>query len=274
MTILVTGATGNVGTEVVKHLLAAGATVRVLTRNPDAASFPPEVEVVQGDLLRPETIVPALAGITAMHLFPEPSTVAQVVDLAKQAGVRRLVVLSSDAVTDNPDDGFHRLVERAVEDSGLEWTHVRPGEFALNKRDTWAEPIRHGYVRLAYPDAKGVPVHETDIGAVAAAALVNDGHVGKIYRPTAPEARTQREQVMAIAEAVGKEVTIEVITPDQEREDLRRIGWPDDLIDYIHAHFEKWTAQTPEALPHVAEATGRRARTLGEWAADHVEDFR
>ncbi|WP_327026567.1 SDR family oxidoreductase [Micromonospora sp. NBC_01739] len=274
MTILVTGATGNVGKEVVKHLLAAGAQVRALTRDPDKASFPPEVEVVQGDLLEPETIRPALAGVTAMHLFSVPETAAQVVELAKQAGVRRIVVLSSDAVTDKHDDGYHLVVEKAVENSGLEWTHVRPGEFALNKRDSWSEPIRQGHVRLAFPDAKGMPVHETDIGAVAAAALVNDGHAGKIYRPTAPEATTQREQVMAIANAVGKEVTIEVITPEQEKEEMLQVGWPVEVIDYLHSYFKTWTDHPPEARPDVAEATGKRAHTLAEWAADHADDFR
>lgn len=274
MKFLVTGATGNVGREVVRHLIEAGASVRALSRNPAAAGLPPEVEVTKGDLLLPETLDEALEGITAVHLFPEPETAAAVVDLARRKGVRRIVVLSTEAVTDNPDDGYHRVVERAVEESGLEWTHVRPGEFALNKRDTWSAPIRAGRVRLAYPDAQGVPIHETDIGAVAAAALHEDGHAGKIYRPTAEQATTQREQVEAIAAAIDKPVEIEVITPAQEREDLRGIGWPDDLIEYIQAYQVQWTVTPPEARLDVSAVTGRPARTFAQWARDHVDDFR
>ncbi|MFI6026220.1 SDR family oxidoreductase [Amycolatopsis magusensis] len=273
MTILVTGATGNVGREAVKHLLAAGQQVRALTRTPETAALPPEVEVVRGDLLEPETIVPALAGVTAMQLYAVPETAAEVAELAKQAGVRRIVVLSSDAVTDNHDDGFHLVVEKAVENSGLEWTHVRPGEFAINKRDSWSEPIRQGHVRLAFPDAKGMPVHETDIGAVAAAALMDDRHAGKVYRPTSHDTTSQREQVMAIADAIGKPVTIEVITPAQEKEDMLQVGWPEDVIDYLQSYFQTWTNQPPVARPDVAEATGKRAHTFAEWAVDHAADF-
>ncbi|MFI7306329.1 NAD(P)H-binding protein [Micromonospora aurantiaca] len=274
MKFLVTGATGNVGREVVRHLCAAGVPVRAVSRNPAAADLPPEVEVVQGDLLRPETLEKAFDGITAMHLFPEPETAAAVVDLARRKGVRRIVVLSSEAVTDNPDDGYHRVVEKAVEESGLEWTHVRPGEFALNKRDTWSAAIRSGTVRLAFPEAKGVPIHETDIGAVAATALREDGHSGKVYRPTAEQTTTHREQVEAIAEAVGKPVTIEVITPEQEKEDLLGIGWPDDLVEYIQAYQRQWTVTPPEARTDVSTVTGRPARTFAEWARDHADDFR
>jgi uncharacterized protein YbjT (DUF2867 family) len=274
MTILVTGATGNVGREVVRSLREAGAPVRALTRNPAAARFPDGVEVVAGDLLRPESLVPALTGATALHLFAEPSTVDEVVALAKQAGVRRIVVLSSESVTDNPDDAYHGAVERAAEQSGLEWTHVRPGEFALNKVDTWAGPIRAGSVRLAYPDAKNSPVHEADIGAVAAAALTGDGHAGRIYRPTAADVTTQREQIEAIGAAIGRPVHIELITPEEERDDLRQVGYPDDLIDYIHDFLAATTVGPVEARPDVELATGRPARTFARWAIDHADDFR
>jgi uncharacterized protein YbjT (DUF2867 family) len=133
MTTLVTGATGNVGRIVVERLVAAGEHVRALTRDPSAAVFPENVDVVQGQLTQPSTLVPALRGVDHMYLFPVAATAKDVVALAKDAGVRRVVVLSSGAVTGGYDTDFHLPVEQAVEASGLEWTHVRPGEFMLTK---------------------------------------------------------------------------------------------------------------------------------------------
>src|SRR3990170_32540 len=99
MTILVTGATGHVGRQVVAQLVAAGAPVRALTRNPATAAFPAGVEVVRGDLLDPESLEPALTGVDRLYLFPEPRTATEVVAAAERAGVRRIVTLSSGAVT-------------------------------------------------------------------------------------------------------------------------------------------------------------------------------
>lgn len=99
MTILVTGATGHVGRHVVAQLVAAGAPVRALTRNPAAATFPAGVEVVQGDLLEPASVAAALTGVDRLYLFPEPRTATEVVSAAKRAGVRQIVTLSSGAVT-------------------------------------------------------------------------------------------------------------------------------------------------------------------------------
>ncbi len=110
MTILVTGATGNVGRLVVDHLLAAGAQVRALTNNPKKAALPAEVEVVEGYLGRVETLPAALAGVERMYLAPLPGTVREVVRLAKDAGVQHIVDLSSS----NGRPGGRRRPERLV----------------------------------------------------------------------------------------------------------------------------------------------------------------
>ncbi|MFD0395283.1 SDR family oxidoreductase [Streptomyces nogalater] len=183
MTVLVTGATGNVGRHVVTGLLAAGRRVRALTRTPDRSGLPGGAEITGGDLTRPETYERMLDGVEAVYLFPVPETAAAFAGAARRAGVRRIVVLSSDSVTDGTDTGGHRRVELAVEDTGLEWTHVRPGEFALNKVTLWAPSIRaEGVVRSAYPDARVAPVHEADVAAVAVTALLKEG------TPAAPTA--------------------------------------------------------------------------------------
>src|ERR1700754_1029106 len=107
MTILVTGATGNVGRIVVERLVGAGERVRVISRRPEAAAFPAGVEAGYGDLADPATMGGPLSGVQRLYLFPHPATAQDVVDQAKRAGVRRIVVLSSGAVTAGLDKDFH-----------------------------------------------------------------------------------------------------------------------------------------------------------------------
>jgi uncharacterized protein YbjT (DUF2867 family) len=278
--ILVTGATGNVGRNVVDQLVAAGEEVRAVTRNPAAATFPDGVEVVEADLARPETLLPALEGVERMYLFPlayltpviqsfsdvVPTT--EVVELAKKVGVRRLVMLGSS------DPDFEGL-ERAVEQSVPEWTILRPGEFAVNKLDYWAPSIRaEGVVRSAYPDARGTPIHEADIADVAIAALLEDGHAGARYELTGPQALTLREQVEAIAAGAGREIRFEELTHEQARAELIAQGMLPEVVDELILWYpEGYESFMPPVHP-ADRITGRPARTLTQWAADHAASFR
>jgi uncharacterized protein YbjT (DUF2867 family) len=275
--ILVTGATGNVGRLVAGRLVRAGETVRALVPEWDTESpvLPGGVEVFRGDLAEPRTLVDALEGVERLYLFPIASTAPDVVELAAKAGVQRIVVLSAAMVTDGVDTTYHWAVERAVEDSGLAWTHVRPAEFALNSVDLWAESIRsEGVVRMAYPDVPGVPIHEADIAAVAVAALLEDGHAGAAYTLTGPEAITQREQVRAIGAAIGRDIRVEELTPEQAREDMIRQYIPAENADHILRYLARWAVEPPTALPTVRQVTGQAGRTFAQWATDHAGDFR
>jgi uncharacterized protein YbjT (DUF2867 family) len=295
MTTLVTGATGIVGRGVVDQLLRAGETVRAVTRDPRAAGLPAEVEIHQGDLARPDTLSAALAGVDRLYLFPGAATAREIVARAEDAGVRRVVVLSSGAVTAGFDTDFHLPVERAVEASGVEWTHVRPGEFAHNKLWLWGPSIRaERVVRYADPDRFGVaPVHEADVAAVAVAALLDDGHAGAAYTFTGPEQLTLREQVGAIAAGIGEEVGFEEVTAAEARRILKaQGGWAAANADMLlgfeayaeTAEEEAWELPefSPEELAEllkpmpeaVEQVTGRPARSFTEWARDHADDFR
>lgn len=284
MKILVTGATGFVGRHVVDQLIRAGASVRALTRNPATARLPAEAEVVQGDLTQPATLVPALEGIDRMYLFPVEETV---VTLAKQAGVRRIVDLSAASVT----VGLHtNPVEQAVEESGLEWTHVRPGGFMTNMLQIWAPSIRaERVVRYPFGDEPMNLIHEADSAAVAVAALLEDGHHGAVYTLTGPAPITVREQVRASGEALGEEVRYEAVTREEARELMRAQGGfagavADFMLGFIDygggeaSGADGYSDQDWSALlkpwPDVEKATGRPARSFAEWAQDHVEDFR
>lgn len=287
MKVFVTGATGTVGRHVVNQLIRAGASVRALTRNLAKAVLPAQVEVVQGDLSEPATLVPALEGIDRMYLFPVEETAGEVVALAKQAGVRRIVDLSAASVTIGL---YTNPVEQAVEESGLEWTHVRPSEFMGNLLPIWAPSIRaERVVRYPFGDEAGVPVHEADIAAVAVAALLEDGHVGAAYTLTGPEPITTRERVRAIGKALGEEVRYEELTRERARELMKAQGsfaalYADFLLGFVDYKGDEASgadgysdddySELLKPWPDVERVTGRPARSYTEWAQDHVEDFR
>lgn len=284
MTILVTGATGHVGKHVVTQLVDAGQQVRALTRDPARATFPAGVEVVRGDLLEPESV--PVDGVDRMYLFPEPRTAKEVVGRAKAAGVRRIVTLSSGAVTGGYDTDFQLPVEQAVEASGLEYTHVRPGDFASNTARLWAPMIRADrVVRYAGADSPSLAIHDGDIAAVAVTALLTDGHSGRWYDLTGPELLTRRQQVAAIGAALGEEVRFEEVSAVAAREILdRQGGWGAENAGFLLG-FEEYSADGPAMddvdwaatlvpLPTVEEVTGRPARTYAQWARDNIDVFR
>ncbi|MBB6171624.1 uncharacterized protein YbjT (DUF2867 family) [Nocardiopsis mwathae] len=274
MTILVTGATGNVGRNVVRGLVEQGARVRALTRSPRTARLPEAVEVVQGDLLHPRTLAPALEGVERMFLFPQAYRVpaperfddvadpTRAVEAAAKAGVRRLVAMSATGD-----------LRAAITDSPMEWTLVDPGEFMLNKQ-YWAHSIRtEGVVRFGYPDSPGCPVHEADIADVITAALLGDGHTGATYELSGPHLLTPAEQVRAIGEGIGRDLRFEPLTRHEGRAELvRQCG--EEAADHIIEYYVEWATNPPRVLPTVEQVTGRPGRTLRTWAADHAASFR
>lgn len=259
MRILVTGATGTVGRHVVEQLMDRGVQVRALTRRPESAALPAEAEVVRADLDTPAAEV--FRGVDRMYLLAAGDT-KLTVDLAKRAGVRRIVTLSSAA-----EDEFHRGAESAVENSGLEWTHVRPGMFMANLRD-WADGVRAGVVREPYAQARQAPVHEVDIAAVVTRTLLEDGHIGRIYPLTGPQLLDKVEQARTIGAALGKSVRFEEISPRQWRES---VPIPDYVAEFL---LGIWADSDESVLTTVEDVLGRPAKTLADWASDHREDFR
>jgi uncharacterized protein YbjT (DUF2867 family) len=275
----VTGATGRVGLEVVARLLAAGVAVRALTRRPGAAALPAAVEVLAGDLTAPGSLDEALHGVAAVFLVwtAPPETAPTVVErIASHTG--RVVLLSSPHQTPhpffqqpNPMAAFHARLERLIAAAGLASTIIRPGMFASNTTPWWAHQIRAGDgVRWPYGAAETAPVDERDIAAVAARALVDDGHAGGDYVVTGPESLSQAQQVSAIGAAIGRQLRFDEVSP----EEFRREIMPHPAADMLLAAWRATLGHPAFITSAVADLTGSPARTFRQWAADHAGAFR
>lgn len=278
MRILVTGATGSVGRLVVDHLLDSGATIRALTKNPAKAALPAGVEVAEGYLGTLSTMPAALAGVDRLYLASYPRTVREVARLAAEAGVRRIVALTSSEAdaeaNSDPSDWYHYAVERAIEDAGVfEWTFLRAGEYMTNMLD-WADMIRgEGVIRAAYGGAAFAPIDLGDIAAVAAKALLEYGHHGAKYELTGPESLSKIDRVRILSDILGREIHFEELTHDAASALMIERGYG-EAADWLLDGDALAVGHPQRALPTIAEVTGRPARTFAEWVAANADAFR
>lgn len=271
MTVLVTGATGTVGRHVVEQLFRRGQRVRALTRDPAKASLPEGVEVVAGDLQNPETLVPVLAGVDALHLitfagdyYSPLATAPQIAQMAAEAGVRRVTLLwgiESDSTME------------AIRAGDFAWTVVEPVEFMANTLE-WAAAIRHeGVVREAFADVPSAMVHEADIAAVIATALTEEGHHGMTYTLTGPEALTVPEKVRMISETIGRDIEFVELTKEQARQRWREEGQSEEAIEFFLQMANETSHEAANVLTTVEKVTGRTGRTFRQWATEHAGIF-
>jgi uncharacterized protein YbjT (DUF2867 family) len=279
MVTVVFGARGNVGRHVAAGLQAAGEQVRVTSRNPAAGGFLAQVQVAAADLEQPDTLPAALAGAGKVFLYARPAGIAGFVEAARTAGVQHAVLLSSAAVVSasadhNPIARQHRAVERAIEQSGIDWTFIRPGMFATNTRWWWAESIRRANaVRIPYPDAQTAPIHEKDIAALAVTALTEPGHGHQAYAVYGPQSLTLQRQAGQIGEAIGRQIRLQVISRAQAQAELSKTMPPIGAETILRA-WEAGNGTPAQTSVIVEKITGRPAHTFAQWAADHADDFR
>jgi uncharacterized protein YbjT (DUF2867 family) len=279
--VLVSGATGNVGREVVSQLLSKGVTVRALARTPNAAGLPDGVDVVYGDLSAPETLDKSSEGVEAVFLvWPGlPTDFAPAVLDALKKHARRVVYLSSMSVREDlagqadPITAFHAKIEQQIEQSGLEWTFLRISGLATNTLG-WAQQIRaDGVVRWPYAAAARSLIHEKDVAAVAIQALGSSKHSGAKYTLTGPQALTQVEQVNAISQAIGRPLRYEEIEPEVIRQQLLT-QLPAAVVDGMLNAWASFVKESELVSHTVEEITGTAVRTYSEWAIDHARAFR
>jgi uncharacterized protein YbjT (DUF2867 family) len=279
--ILITGATGNIGRQVLSRL-PAEVQIRALVRNPDVVHLPAHVEVMYGDLTRPETLDACLNAIDTVFLVWVAAAEAVAPALEQIARrVRRIVFLSAPLKTPhplfqqpNPSRARAELIEHLIEASGLDWTFLRPGMFALNALGWWAPQIRTGdVVRWPYLEVPTAPIDERDIAAVAVRTLCEDTHSRAEYVLTGPQSLSQFEQIATIGSVIGRSLRIEGISPDAWLSEL-----PSDMPPFVAKFLlEAWAAargQPAFITSTVAELTGSPTRTFLEWATDHAAQFR
>ena len=278
--IVVTGGTGRVGRQVVAQLRAHGLPVRAVSRNPGRAPDPPAgAEAARADLADPASLEPHLRGAHALFLlWPFTSaelTAALAPEVAKVAArhVARVVYLSAQPAGERPGS-FWALVERAIEDSGVAWTFLRPTGFASNTL-MWADQIRSGdVVRWPFGAAGRALIDERDIAAVAVPALTEDGHAGARYVLSGPAVLTQAEQLAAIGRALGRDLTWEEL-PKANAQRALAAAWGDP--GFAASALDTWErfVTHPETVTStVRDVTGTPARGFAAWAAANASAFR
>ncbi|MFE0463450.1 SDR family oxidoreductase [Kitasatospora sp. NPDC058965] len=273
--IVVTGATGNVGRTLVRLLAGAGHPVVAVARRIGATDVPAGVRAVAADLADPASLRPALTGADALFLLVAGEDPAGLLDQARQAGVTRVVLLSSQGVGTRPGGAYAHAAgfERAVAAGGLEYTVLRSGGLASNAF-AWAEPIRaHRTAAAPFAEVALPFVDPDDVAAVAAAVLTGDGHQGATYVLTGPAATTPRQRAAALAAAIGEPVAFVEQTREQAHAQLSAV-LPAPVVEGTLAILGEPTPAEQAVSPHVAQILGRPAAPFAAWAARNAAAFR
>jgi uncharacterized protein YbjT (DUF2867 family) len=301
--ILVTGGTGNVGRPLIDLLLKEGAGVRAVVLKGGtprfqppgiarAAHLPAQVEVVEADLSRPDTIGPALTGVTGLFINPRAvgNAIGDLLALARERGVKRVATLSAINVDDDLAKQPSRLngdknkeVEDAVTQSGLEWVSLRSSYYAFNTVSLWAAQIKSGdVVRGPYAAWAAAPLHERDLAGVAARALLTDELVGRQptvtgmgRRPmlTGPQSLTQEEMVATIGGAIGRRLRYEEIPPEVAKKGMVEHGLSEPFATGFLSMLADTVGQPAFVSSEVEKILGHPALTYAQWATDHHEAF-
>ena len=282
--ILVTGATGKVGSELVRLLAEQGAPARALIHSPDKAAPIQRLglEVAVGDYEQPDTLDAAMKGCDQLFVLSpptprQPQQEQHVIDAAKRAGVAHVVKQSVPWA--DPDAAvvfsrWHGQIEQHLAESGLAYTLLRPSNFMQNFLMS-AQPVADqgilygmtGEGRVGYIDTR-------DVAAVAAELLTSPGHQGTSYTLTGPEALSAAEVAERLSAATGRQVRSVDLGPDAFRQALAGAGLPGWLVDGLvetHTLFAAGHAAT--VTDEVAKVTGRPPRTFAQFAADHRVAF-
>lgn len=281
--ILVTGATGHVGKHLINLLRAAGYPVRALVRDrARAADLPREVEVVVGDLARPETLPAAFAGVERVFLMDPsfgPDLTRNAVAAARDAGVQRIVNLSSVGAI--PHDPMHLMGrsfvarEAMIQESGITWTHLRPSAFMTNAL-WWLPSLKaEGAVRDPVGPAHCDACIDTeDIAAVAAAALTQEGHAGQIYTLTGSELLSAAQQVEILAAVLGRKITYIPITPEEAEMEALAQGIDKATAEVMRDLYEAMRADVSTIITDdVKRITGSSPASFETWCRRNAAAF-
>lgn len=284
--ILVTGATGTVGSVLVEKLAAANAPARALVRSPEKAARLEKLglETSLGDLSQPETLHSALDGIDKVFLLSAPEErqarlQSNLVEAAKSAGVRRIVKLSAIGVGSGLEQialgRVHRQTEEEIERSGISYTHLRPNGFMQNSL-MFAHSIKaQGAFYAPLADARVSYVDARDVAAVAYAALMEDGHENQAYEITGPEPLSYTDMAREFSNVLGKEVKYVEVPMEAARSAMLGMGMDEWLVNALVELYDYYGAGRADMVTDdVRKVAGQEAITFAQFARDYAQAFK
>lgn len=277
--IVVTGATGNIGRPLVTELARRGHDVTAVSRSGAVPLDDPRVRGEHADLAVPDSLRGAVEGAEAMFLLVSGSgehlDTERIITTAADAGVRRLVLLSSLGAATRSGSVSHKpfaQLEKQVRESGLDWTVLRPGDFASNAF-AWAPSVSaERTVHAPFGDVALPAVDPFDIAEVAASALVDEGHAGRTYALTGPAAVSPRDRTHALAEVLGVPLTFVELTREEAR--ARMLAYiPEHVVDGALAILGEPLSEEQVVSPDIETVLGRSARSFADWARRNAAAF-
>ncbi len=283
-TILVTGATGTVGSQVVKQLTAIGADVRSAVRSTSKAAGMNKVSLVEFDLNKPATVQVAFEGIDKVFLAtPLVSNMieldAMTIEAAKKAGVKhivRLSVMGADAEQEFPLGNLHRQVEKLIEASGISYTFLRPNSFFQNYITFTGSTIKsQNSFYLPLGDGKVSFVDVRDVAALAAVELTQSDDENKAYEVTGSEAISNHQIASMLSKVLGKPISYISISEDTARQSMKSAGMPEPEIELVLGLYAEQKAGNYSTIsPAVEQITGKKPISFEQFANDYTEAFR
>ncbi len=274
---LVCGSRGNIGAELVRALAGAGEPVRALTRSGGLPDAPDGVEVVHGDLDRPETLSKALVGVSGMFLLPGYQDMPGVLAEVRRAGAERVVLLSGSSAAggdeSNAVSAYMIRSERAVRESGLPATFLRPFGFMSNTL-RWLPELQAGdVVSEPFADVAIGVIDPYDIAAVAAAALRSDAHEGQAYLLSGPDVLLPGERLAMLGAALGRDLRLEALSRDEAR---RRMSgqMPPEYVEAMFSFYADGTLDESRVVLTIEQVLGRPPRPFSAWVSAHADEFR
>jgi uncharacterized protein YbjT (DUF2867 family) len=280
--ILVTGATGTVGSEVVKQLKPTGAPFKIGVTSPEkiAKAKTDGVDAVLLDCTRPETFAPALEAVDTLFVLSPPGRTdleAPLVDAAKQAGIKHIVKQSALGA-EGEDFIFgrgHRASEKHIESSGIPHTFLRPNGFMQNFVNNFAQSIREqGVLYMSQADARISHVDVRDIAAVAAKALTEPSRANRIYTITGPESLSNFDVAAKLSAALGRQIAYVPVTDDDTRKAMKEVGAPAELIEGLVDLMRYYREGKAAVVTNdVERLTGRTPISFDHFARDYASAF-
>lgn len=279
--IVVIGATGTVGGQVVAGLVAAGEKVRAFTRDPTRAAFGPQVEVAAGDLGEPAAVEHALSGADAVFVVSAgPDALAHEFTIAAAASrhrVAQVVKLSSVAARPPVGDPYgeaHAAAEQAFRRTGAAWTALRSAAFMSNAFQ-WAASIRAGdKVYQPYAGIARAVIDPADVAAVAIACLTSDAYHGQVIELTGPASLTAYQQAAVVAAALGRPLEVVDVPPHQALEGMAGAGLPREFAAALLASLaDPDPRRGGIPSPAVRQITGRDPATFDDWLSRHSREL-